>query len=244
MVRPLRGPVTRRFSRGVAMLCVIAFASLALACSTLSSSSGDDEDRDPSEEGLVEIPIDGPGYLFVHPERPHAAYDSIMFSPVEASFKRGSGRRQRDIERIRAFAEEKLQSIAEVARVSVVDTPGPCTLGVDIEFHDIDIVSSESGAGSNLHFVESWGAATIVEKIFDSESRALLLQYSLRRRVPGSSSGVGGAWSRVEQTLEVLIRDSQAALTTALPLDAKPPSKTGCQGLIYRQRIKDVLESR
>lgn len=221
----------------------LAFCLLALAgCQTPESPNG--ETLTPSEsvpairpDGLVKIPIDGPGRLFSLARRPIGGYDEIFLSPARVSLLpdgRSRAERERIERRISTYIDDRLRAQSLAAGAPLVEIPGRCTLIVVISIQDLSIEEPPARANSSTSFVASWGAATIVQNIYDAETRRPLLQYGSRRNMRGSVGGSGGSedWSKVNETLGNLLEDSRLAIRTALPPIESPPVKPGCQGAL------------
>lgn len=228
-----------------------ALSILALACATpVQPTDSTARDRaeipDASEApargeapaGLERVEIKTPGVLYMRPGRPIGAFDSFKLIQLAVRF-RDEQHAARDAERLREHVLSTVMADMRATGLPIVDKPDRCTLLVEIGILDIELSEPVDASGSNTHYERTWGTATLVQRMYDGETRLPLMQFAVRRPIPGRITSAlqhGRDWDQIKRTLDRLLRDTQKALLAGLPITAIPPSKPGCAGGIYALR--------
>ncbi len=234
----MRSPSARaRVSRALPF-AVIAWSVACADASSRGPSPIRSERFDVRPDGLERLAIRGPGTLYMRPGRPIGAYDSFKLNRIDITFK-DTRYSDSDEERIRAHVRSSLLRSMEATGLPIVDEPDECTLLVEVGILDIVLIDPIPRSGASTYLVKSWGEATIAQHLYDAETGAPLMRFAVRRQVPGGiASGASGGrdWRRIEDTLDRLLQDTQAAFLEGLPIAESPPTKPGCRGGIYELR--------
>lgn len=192
-------------------------------------------DREP---GLERVKLGGGGLLEMRPDRPIGAYDSFKLNRIDVTFS-DNRFTARDEQRIRTHVRDTVMEDMRATGLPIVEKPDRCTLLVEVGIVDIKLIDPVSSSGAATHFVNSWGAATVVQRLFDGSTGAPLMRFATRRSIPGntvSRTDDGRDWVQINETLDELIRDAQKALLVGLPIVDSAPMKAGCRGGIYELR--------
>jgi hypothetical protein len=234
----MRFEPTRIRSFGLLVLVGLATGTGCGSVPVTDQSTRDESAVETNSDELERVPIRGPGVLAMRPGRPIGAYDKFKLNRIDVTFAR-TRYSSADEERIREFVRDYLMRSMEATGLPIVETPDACTLLVEIGVLDVALADPISSTGSSTHFVASWGTATIAQHLFDGGTAVPLMQYAIRRKAKGGTgSGIseGRDWTRIEEMLDRMLRDAQAALLAGLPIVDTPPSKPGCHGGIYELR--------
>ncbi len=193
-----------------------------------------------SPDGLVHVPTQRSGTLFVKPNHGFDSYDDILVSQIGIGYAEGqtplTGSEenliyQRLLETRTARLEARGQRVAQA--------PGPCTLAQSLYLTDLELFEAEF-TGSQTNVVSSFGAVTVVMEFRDSLSNEVLVRYGARKGLGGgvAEGRIFPDLERLDQTLQSILEVMSDTLRRELPLgptDAR--AAIGCEGWIGKARL-------
>ncbi|MEM9174079.1 MAG: DUF3313 family protein [Myxococcota bacterium] len=190
----------------------------------------------PSGGELVEVDTGGRGIFLIRPDHELGRYDEILIEHVGFQYspnQRWLSHRHED--RINEILATAIEGGGQDGAVGVTDEAGPCVLGVRFYVTDLELHAPEEVTGSTQSFVRSFGRATMILELTDSESDETLARFLQKRDLgSGPAHGMTGtSLHRLGQVVDFAMRDMGRQLQKITP-----PTSSGwnaaCRGTIAK----------
>lgn len=184
---------------------------------------------------MMEVDTGGHGIFLVRPDHELGRYDDVLIE--EVGFRYSPNQRwlsHRDEDRINAMLTAAVQGTQDGA-VGVVDEAGPCVLGVRFYVTDLELHTPDVETGSNVSFVRSFGQATMILELTDSETDTPIARFLQRRDLGGGTAHgmTGTSIHRLGSAVGVAMRDMGRQLQKITP-----PTSSGwnaeCKGTLAK----------
>jgi hypothetical protein len=217
-----------------ALLAAAVASAAALGC-----ARPEPEVPASAPDGLVRIPTQHGGTLYVRPNRGIDGYDDTYVSEIGIAYAEGqsplSGSGENRIyQRLLTSRTAEL----EARGGQVAKGPGPCTLAQSLYLTELELFETRvTGAQTNV--VSSFGAVTVVTEFRDSLTNEVLVRYGARQGLGGgvTEGRVRPELDRLDQALQAVLAVMGETLRAELPqspLDAR--AAQGCSGRIGQHR--------
>lgn len=189
----------------------------------------------PGDVDLRAVETGGRGIFLVRPDHELGRYDEILIEEVGFRYSPEQGwLSDRDEDRINAMLAAAVEG-AQDGAIGLTDEPGPCVLGVRFYVTDLELHTPEVETGSSLSFVRSFGQATMILELKDSETDEPIARFLQRRDLGGGTAhGVAGtSIHRLGKAVGVAMRDMRRQLQKITP-----PTSSGwnaaCRGTMAK----------
>jgi hypothetical protein len=194
--RDRRGGSCERASAWAFVLLAIAIAGTGCttsgSSSTASAAPAQDVAADLTFDGLQRVKGKGRALVWMKPGLDLANYHQILIAPPSFHYK-AVRRSNLDDEyavpesrrdRFETLVTESFESaLSKSHRYTIATVPGPQTLLLLTELHDIVSNMPPQGSGRDTSYVSRIGEATVVLELRDSESNEVLARAAERRGV-------------------------------------------------------------
>ena len=184
---------------------------------------------------MVEVDTGGRGVFLVRPNHELGRYDELRIEQV--GFRYSPNQRwlsYREEDRINSMLTSMVQGQQD-GLLGVTDESGPCVLGVRFYVTDLELHAPGTPSGSTTSFVSSFGEATMILELIDSETETPIARF-LQRRNLGGGDGYGttvASINRLGQVVGSAMRDMGRQLQKITP-----PTSSGwqaeCKGTMAR----------
>ncbi len=220
---------------------LLALTSCAISAPTESTPAAGPPAVDAGPPGhgeYVEIDTGGRGLLLVRRDHQLGRYDQLLIEHVGFSYsptQRWLSFRQED--RIRSMLTAAVEGSHD-GEIGLADDSGPCVLGVRFYVTDLELHTPALQTGSTTSFVNSFGEATMILELRDTESNVPIAHFLQRRELGGgpANGATGTSIRRLGTVVGVAMRDMGRQLQRLTP-----PTASGwdaeCKGGMTRVAI-------
>ena len=208
-----------RAPRTAAALAALLLVTAGCAALRMPDTTAPAPTDAPPLVGMMEVDTGGRGLFLVRPDHELGRYDDVLIE--EVGFRYSPNQRwlsYRDEDRINAMLTAAVQGTQD-GTVGVVDEAGPCVLGVRFYVTDLELHTPDVETGSNVSFVRSFGQATMILELTDSETDTPIARFMQRRDLGGGTAhGITGtSISRLGSVVGVAMRDMGRQLQRITP---------------------------
>lgn len=208
-LHPIASPPSksgRRIESVLASWAIVAIV-LALGCASTETKTPKAEQKPiVTSDGLVQVVSTPRSRLWVKPDHYIGRYDDILIKQIGFDYGRGQEPLdEQEEEEIGKMLVDAVTSFTESGHIGRADEPGPCVVSLSLGLRDLYVHTSNlhpsDTSGSNVSYVGSFGAATMVVEFRDSLTDTPLVRYMSHRGL-----GEGGSGGRRDAGLKRLGR--------------------------------------
>ncbi len=240
-VLPPRCGTSRPLINQITTLCItlalVAVAFGTAGCAGTQGSADALEKRNapwrPSND-LIEIDTEGRGILLVRPDHQLGRYDHVLIDRIGFRYSEDQSLLSyREEDRISAMLASMVQG-SQDGTVGVVEEPGPCVLSVRLSLVELEL-HEDDNSSSSTSFIDSFGEATVIMELLDSETEVPLARFLQRRDLGGGPvmNGTASSLQRLGKVVGVTMQDMGSQLAELTPPTAEGWSGN-CDGGIAR----------
>lgn len=201
---------------------LIVMPLVSVGCGTTSKAPEEKSATVITVDGLVRVPTDARGDLFLRIDHGIGGYDAIAVAPSFVNYLRTSDRLDPDDEEVYLVSlEQSIIDVANAANVEIVNELGNCVIKVGAGFLNVDLAHSDRD--------EVLGEMTLVIEYQDSMSGQSLLRYAVDERVMREHDGTSRE-EQVRKSFDQMV--AEVDIITALRKATSVPSspRPGCKG--------------
>ncbi len=187
-------------------------------------------------DGLKLVQENRRGALYVRPDHHLGAYDTIRIEPFTMNYRRGQRPlSEQQTKRLGKHLADSFRAQIESTYVGVEQTPGECTVSVQVHINDVELLDLVPSTGATSSFISSAGSVMMILEMRDSLTGRPLVRYGQRRLLPGGKVlGGPGALSTMGlgDALTTLFADVGTELVKIVPPTAGE-RESNCEGLLF-----------
>ena len=183
---------------------------------------------DAATDALQPVDTGGRGALLVRPDHQLGRYDDLLVDYVGFRYSEHQPWLSfEDEDRVSSVLDSAVRGSQDGA-IGLAEEAGPCVLSIRFYVTDLELLDSDMPATSAVSFVRSFGEATMIMELRDSQSDETLARFTQRRSLGGGQVNQPGARAsihRLRRAVGAAMRDMGDQLR-----EITPPSTSGWEG--------------